>query len=298
MPEHKYVLNLITIGQSLCKSFLKQGVLTKQQCGINELNLLQDALPSMVLLNGCTAHIDGDPNCPQLKLNTNGKSLNAVSDTGAKVSLINKQLFYQISHKYKTALCPSILWLVAANMSEIDNAGVSDITFQLGNTTFTHKFVVSNSLGKEILLRIDFVYGNQIKMFYHDDHSPYLEFGEDDHIDLAEKCPVDFVVKTADNTKLPPYHFTIIKCCISQHAKTVYHADDILHITPTAKYSNKMDAPLLQDSTVSYHASGKVFLIMANHTPTYHTIKKNTIIGIGSSVKQNNIDIIKTCQVT
>ena len=128
----------------------------------------------MVLLNGCTAHIDGDPNCPQLKLNTNGKSLNAVLDTGAKVSLINKQLFDQIPRKCKTALHPSILKLVAANMSKIDNAGVSDITFQLGNTTFTHKFVVSKSLGKEILLGIDFVYGNQIKLLYHDDHSPYL----------------------------------------------------------------------------------------------------------------------------
>ena len=160
MPEHKYVLDLITVGQSLCKSFLKQGVLTKQQCAINEPNLLQDALLSMVLLNGCTAHIDGDPNCPQLKLNTNGKSLNAVLDTGAKLSLINKQLFDQIPHKCKTALCPSILQLVAANMSEIDNIGVSDITFQLCSTTFTHKFVVSNSLGKEILLGIDFVYGN------------------------------------------------------------------------------------------------------------------------------------------
>ena len=260
--------------------------------------LLQDALPSMVLLNGCTAQIDGDPNCPQLKLNTNGKSLNAVLDTGAKVSLINKQLFDQIPHKCKTALRPSILWLVAANMSEIDNAGVSDITFQLGNTTFTHKFVVSKSLGKEILLGIDFVYNNQIKLLYHNDHSPYLEFGEGDHIDLAEKYPVDFVVKAAENTKLPPYHFTIVKCCISQRATTVYPANDILHITPTAKYSNKMDAPLLQDSTVSYHANGKVFLIMANHTPTYHTIKKNTIIGSGSSVKHNNIDIIETCQVT
>ena len=113
-----------------------------------------------------------------------------------------------------------------------------------------------------------------------------------------EKYPVDFVVKATENTKLPPYHFTVVKCCISQHAKTVHHADDILHITPTAKYSNKMDAPLLQDSTVSYHANGKVFLIMANHTPAYHTIKKNTIIRTGSSVKQNNIDIIETCQVT
>ena len=212
--------------------------------------------------------------------------------------MINKQLFDQIPHKCKTALHPSILWLIAANISEIDNAGVSDITFQLGNTTFTHKFVASKSLGKEILLGIDFVYGNQIMLLYHNDHSPYLEFGEGDHIDLAEKYPVDFVVKAAENTKFPPYHFTIVKCCISQHAKTVYHADDILHITPTAKYSNKMDAPLLQDSTVSYHANGKVNLIMANHTLTYHTIKKNTIIGIGSSVKHNNIDIIKTCQVT
>ena len=182
-------------------------------------------------------------------------------------------------------------------MSKIDNAGVSDITFQLGNTTFTHKFVVSKSLSKEILLGIDFVYGNQIKLLYHDDHSPYLEFGEGDCIDLMEKYPVDFVVKATENTKLPPYYFTVVKCCISQHAKTVYQADDILHITPTAKYSNKMDAPLLQDSTVSYRANGKVFLIMANHTPAYHTIKKNTIIGTGSSVKQNNIDITETCQV-
>ena len=114
----------------------------------------------MVLLNGCTAHIDDDPNCPQLKLNTNGKSLNAVLDTGAKVSLINKKLFDQIPHKCKTALHPSIFWFIAANMSEIENAGISDITFQLGNTTFTHKFLVSKSLGKEILLGIDFVYGN------------------------------------------------------------------------------------------------------------------------------------------
>ena len=59
-----------------------------------------------------------------------------------------------------------------------------------------------------------------------------------------------------------------------------------------------MGVPLLQNSIVSYHANGKVFLIMANHTPTYHTIKKNTIIGIGSSVKQNNINVIETCQVT
>ena len=91
MLEHKYVLDLITMGRSLCKSFLKQGVPTKHQCTMNELTLLQDALPSMVLLNGCTAQIDGDPNCPQLKLNTNGKSLNAVLDIGAKVLLINKQ---------------------------------------------------------------------------------------------------------------------------------------------------------------------------------------------------------------
>ena len=161
----------------------------------------------MVLLNGCTAHIDGDPNCTQLKLNTNGKSLNAVLDTGAKVSLTNKQLFNQIPRKCKMALHPSILQLVAANMLETDNAGVSDITFQLGNTTFTHKFVVSNSLGKEILLGIDFVYGNQIKLLYHDDHSPYLESGEDDHIDLAEKYPVNFVVKAADKTSPIPLHY-------------------------------------------------------------------------------------------
>ena len=113
------------------------------------------------------------------------------------------------------------------NMSEIDNAGVSEITFQLGNTTFTHKFIVSKILGKEILLGINFVYGNQIKLLYHDDHSPYLEFGEDDCIDLTEKYPVDFVVKATENTQLPPYHFTVVKCCISQHAKTVERSHNL-----------------------------------------------------------------------
>ena len=102
----------------------------------------------MVLLNGCTAHIDGDPNCTQVKLDTNGKSLNAVLDTGAKVSLINKKLFNQIPHKCKTALHPSILGLVSANMSEIDNAGVSDITFQLGNTTFPIDLLCPKALAK------------------------------------------------------------------------------------------------------------------------------------------------------
>ena len=201
MPEHEYVLDLITMGQSLCKTFLKQGVPTKQQCAINELHQLQDALPSMVLLNGCTAHIDGNPNCPY---NSNLIPMLKCSLRYWCKGFIDQQTTVcQILCKCKAALRPSILWLVASSMSEIDNAGVSDITFQLGNTTFTHKFVVSNSLGKEILLGIDFVYGNQIKLLYHDDHSPYLEFGEDDHIDLAEKYPVNFVVKAADNTKLP-----------------------------------------------------------------------------------------------
>ena len=152
---------------------------------VNAATVLQDALPYMALLHGCTAQVKGDPDCPQLKLNVNGQNMNAVLDTGAKVTLINKQLFDQIPQKCKTPLCPSILKLRAANMSEIDNAGVSDITFKLGNTMFCHKFVVSKSLGKEILLGVDFIFANKIKLLYHDDHSPYLEFGMGDTIDLV-----------------------------------------------------------------------------------------------------------------
>ena len=36
---------------------------------------------------------------------------------------------------------------------------------------------------------------------------------------------------------------------------------------------------------------------MANHTPQYHTIKKNTIVGVGSLIKPNSIEVIEICQI-
>ena len=295
--EHHYLFKLLEMGRSLCKSFMKQRVNNGHQHSVNAATVLQDALPYMALLNGCTAHVKGDPDCPQLKLNVNGQNLNAILDTGAKVTLINKQLFDQIPWKCKTPLCPSILKLRAANMSEIDNAGVSDITFKLGNTMFCHKFVVSKSLGKEILLGVDFIFANKIKLLYHDDHSPYLEFGMGDTIDLVEKYPIDVTVKVADSVKLPPYHFTVVECFVSQCSSNVCQAGDVLHIAPTTKYSDKADTPILQDSTISYQPNGKAFLIMANHTPQYHTIRKNTIVGVGSLIKPNSIEVIEICQI-
>ena len=200
---------------------MKQRVNNGHQHSVNAATVLQDVLPYMALLNGCTAQVKGDPDCPQLKLNVNGQNMNAVLDTGAKVTLINKPLFDQIPQKCKTPLHPSILKLRAANMSEIDNAGVSDITFKLGNTMFCHKFVVSKSLGKEILLGVDFIFANKIKLLYHDDHSPYLEFGMGDTIDLVGKYPVDVTVKVADSVQLPPYHFTVVESFVSQHSSNV-----------------------------------------------------------------------------
>ena len=75
---------------------MKQRVNNGHQHSVNAATVLQDALPYMALLNGYTAHVKGDPDCPQLKLNVNGQNLNAILDTGAKVTLINKQLFDQI----------------------------------------------------------------------------------------------------------------------------------------------------------------------------------------------------------
>ena len=36
---------------------------------------------------------------------------------------------------------------------------------------------------------------------------------------------------------------------------------------------------------------------MANQTPQYHTIKKNTIAGVGSLIKSNSIEVIEICQI-
>ena len=115
---------------------------------------------------------------------------------------------------------------------------------------------------------VNFIFTNKIKLLYHNDHSPYLQFGMGDTIDLVEKYPIDVTVKVADNVKLPPYHFTVVECFVSQCSSNVCQAGDVLHTAPTTKYSDKADTPVQMV---------KAFLIMANHTPWYHTIKKNTI---------------------
>ena len=75
------------MGRSLCKSFMKQRVNNGHQHSVNAATVLQDALPYMALLNGCTAQVT---DCPQLKLNVNGQNMDAILDTGAKVTLINR----------------------------------------------------------------------------------------------------------------------------------------------------------------------------------------------------------------
>ena len=196
--ECEYLLDLIKKGKLFCMTLLEQGASKAHMGNLNEACLLNDALPYLALMNGCTTQLDFDPDCPQLKLQIDNQTLNAVLDTGAKVTIMNKKLFDPLPKKCKTPLLPSILCLVATNQSEIDNLGISDITFQLGNTTFTHRFIVSKSLSQDVLLGIDFVYANQIKLLYHDDHSPYLEFGDQDNIDLVERSCVEVTVKLAE----------------------------------------------------------------------------------------------------
>ena len=73
---------------------------------------------------------------------------------------------------------------------------------------------MSKSLSQGVLLGIDFVYANQIKLLYHDDHSAYVEFGDWDNIDLVERSCVEVTVKLVEMVKLVPYHFHAVECFI------------------------------------------------------------------------------------
>ena len=100
--ECEYLLDLIKKGKLFCMTLLEQGASKAHMGNLNEACLLNDALPYLALMNGCTTQLDFDPDCPQLKLQVHNQTLNAVLDTGAKVTIMNKKLFDRLPKKCKT----------------------------------------------------------------------------------------------------------------------------------------------------------------------------------------------------
>ena len=66
--ECEYLLDLIKKGKLFCMTLLEQGVSKAHKGNLNEACLLNDALPYLALMNGCTTQLNFDPDCPQLKL--------------------------------------------------------------------------------------------------------------------------------------------------------------------------------------------------------------------------------------
>ena len=74
-------------------TLLEQGASKAHMGNLNEACLLNDALPYLALMNGCTTQLDFDPDCPQTQTTgTQPKHSIAVLDTGAKVTIMNKKL--------------------------------------------------------------------------------------------------------------------------------------------------------------------------------------------------------------
>ena len=77
-------------------------------------------------------------------------------DLGAGHHVISLDQYHKIPDKFKTDLFESPIKIRAANMSEIDNQGGCDITFRIGQVTFTFPFLVSEALTQKIIWGYNF----------------------------------------------------------------------------------------------------------------------------------------------
>ena len=84
-----------------------------------------------------------------------------------------------IGTNFKTPLAHSEMRLTAANKIDLENMGVTLITFKMGTEKYVHAFVVVKFLSTPIILGFDFITVYKIGLYWGDEGRGYLMAGKE-----------------------------------------------------------------------------------------------------------------------
>ena len=202
-------------------------------------------------------------------------------DTGADVSLISEKMYTKIKHKSK--LQPTNQVLQGAGESSLTVKGITEITFRLGKSEYTHKCYVIKGASRNMIIGMDFlkkhkavIYINLEKLKLHDEY-----------IDLEEDLHIASVVRLAADVSIAPQKKITVTGKVKE---SPYFKENQLCEFVQDKKSCTSDEPgLLLANSVSALSKRQCQVLIVNSTNKTYTLKRGSVLGTMSRVQENEI---------
>ena len=95
-----------------------------------------------------------------VQISISNKQVEAVCDSGARVSCLSEKLFKQINENHQVKIQPSTTRLSSANQMPIQIKGTVSVPIKIGPKTYEHTFYVLIEAASDCLLGLDFLETN------------------------------------------------------------------------------------------------------------------------------------------
>jgi len=184
------------------------------------------------------------------------------------------------------------LYTTSAHQTTVPATGYMDLTFQMGNTDYTHKMVVVPNFGKLFILGIDFLEQNR---WTKPDHETYVIFNG---VNKVEYIPHPLVFET-DSLRLVLVRERKIqpgdKCYMVAYLQGTSERDlgdvaigELGLARQDANGTSQLQGLMMHEGFAKVEKGLKVVIIMENKSDHPVTIPRNTNIGIYS---KNTADV-------
>ena len=192
-------------------------------------------------------------------------------DTGASFSIISPQLVSRIP--YAKINHNDRINLRGVTGTHLNIKGNTDISFDIGNQTITHTFIICENISEQMILGTDFLKKYEVEISY---KNRSISFN-DETIQLDNHEYLTSLVKAAQNTKIKPNSTNI---CYVKARQQRYKVSDKEYLVSRIDSGMLANEPGIYaaDGLVSIKSHKKFPIMIVNSTNRHINIKKGMMI--------------------
>ena len=220
------------------------------------------------------------------------QNVRALVDSGAQVSLINRKLYNNLRYKPRITKEPIILNSVSGEKLHID--GVAHLEFNMKGTKVKHKFFVTPDINRNMILGIDFLTQNGVRLYY--DLSA-MRVGKE-YIPMQEDCHINCLIRIADNVVIRPQTQNVITGKVKVLPRDT---TTLLQVSTFGKglFSDQpglMVGNSITTSELVRKLNKLLPIVLSNETKKTYHIKKGTVLGSLSNLDISEVSSVQSCQ--
>ena len=215
-------------------------------------------------------NLAGSPKCIVFKV---GKQrYRSLIDTGAEVSLISEVAYSKLVPKPK--IVRDSLHLQSVSGQSLDVKGKAEITFTVGDNSFSHQFYVVAGLSRNFILGNDWLDKNGVRIYFDLKKirvgTVYIPYEQDIHIAS--------IVRTTKTKVLKPQTATV--CYVRMKDSPYFETDQELEVSGTDKGFLAEEPGVIVTNTLVKHSAQRKFpLLIVNNTNKTIKIKRGCVVG-------------------